>query len=211
MSNEAELKFVREKRHGIAVVGSCLLDAAARLGVFVETECGREGKCDSCAATITAGADLLSPPTPSETEQLSESRRKNGERLCCQARIIKAGEISVMTQEKKTEQKSPEQQRAEAFKKDFAALPLEKKIERLVELETIAFGDTFAYVLNAPYTLGGKIVDFLAQYGFRLETEDRERTSGETASDKGTAPPEPERPAKPKSARTRTGKRKEAE
>ena len=53
--NEAELKFEREGRSGVAVVGSYLIDAARRVGIEVEDECGRLGLCDTCAMTITQG------------------------------------------------------------------------------------------------------------------------------------------------------------
>ncbi len=202
---EAELKFVREKRNGIAVVGSCLFDAAGRLGIFIESECDRAGKCDSCAVRIVSGGGHLSELTPAETEHLTAARRKSGERLSCQATIIKQGEISIMTQEKKKDEKAPEEQRAEEYKKEFAALPLEKKIERLMELEAIAFGETVSYVLNAPYTFGGKLVDFLAQYGFKMEADEKKakQPAAET-TESGNAGPEIKKP-KPKRAPGKQG------
>ncbi len=190
---EAELKCTREKREGIAVVGSYLVDAAGRIGVFIATDCGRQGGCDSCAVTVTGGAGHLSGETAAEREQLSASRRKKGERLSCQAKIISPGEITIMTQEPKKDERSAEEVRAEEYKKEFAALPLEKKIERLMELEAIAFGDTLTYVVNAPYAIGGKIVDLLAQYGFKIEAEEKkaktppEDQTGEEAKDAGEA------------------------
>ncbi len=210
---ESELKFVREKRHGVAVTGSCLIDAAGRIGVYIAADCDRQGKCDACAVTIVSGAENLSEPTPSELEQLSEARRKKGERLSCQAKITGSGAISVMTQEKKKEEKPAEEQRAEAFKKDFTALPLEKKIERLLELEMIAFGDTVSYVLNAPYTVGEKVMDIFAKYGFQKDEAERDaknpKTEAASASDSGKSEPEPKKTkAKP---RTRAPKQPEGE
>lgn len=201
---ESELKFVREKRHGVAVEGSCLIDAAGRIGVFIAADCDRQGKCDSCAVTVVSGAEYLSEPTAPELEQLNEARRKKGERLACQAKITGSGAISVMTQEKKKEEKSAEEQRAEAFKKDFTALPLEKKIERLLELEMIAFGDTVSYVLNAPYTVGEKIVDIFAKYGFQKDEAERgaksPKTEAASAADAGNSDSEPKKTkAKPRS------------
>jgi ferredoxin len=204
---EAELKFVREKRNGVAVVGSSIFDAAGRLGVFIAAECGCTGKCDTCMVKVLNGAEYLAKPNAAETEQLSAARRKNGERLACQAQIISSGEISIMTQEAKKEKKSPEEERAEEYKKEFAQLPLEKKIERLVELEAIAFGETFSYVLNAPYTIGGKLVDFLAQYGFKIEADEKKARTPDAAKngDEAKAKAEPKKTrAKPKPKKTET-------
>jgi hypothetical protein len=112
-------------------------------------------------------------------ELLSAERRKNGERLACQAKIIKEGEISIMTHEKKEPEISPEEKLTEDYKKYFAELPLETKIAQLVDLEGIAFGETFSYILNSPFTIGGKIVDVLAEFGFKFEKEAKEQTRPE--------------------------------
>jgi len=170
---EAELKFEKENRNGIAVVGSYLIDAAKRLGVEIHDECGRLGLCDSCAVTVKSGAEFLTDPTKAELEQLSEDRRKQGERLSCQAKIAKEGEIVIMTHEKKDER--PDEQRIhEEYRKEFEELPLEKKISRLMELEAVALSETLSFVMNAPYTIGGKVVDFLSDFGFKFEKEARD-------------------------------------
>lgn len=210
---ESELNFVRERRHGIAVKDSFLIDAAGRIGVYIASDCDRQGQCDSCAVTVVSGIENLSEATPSEREQLSEARRKKGERLACQARITGSGAISVMTQENKKEEKSAEELRAEAFKKDFTALPLEKKMERLLELEMIAFGDTVSYVLNAPYTVGEKVMDIFARYGFQKDEAERDAKSPKTepASANDSAKPEAE-PKKTKAKpRSRVPKQPESE
>ncbi len=209
---ESELKFVRERRHGIAVVGSTLRAAAARIGVALGGECDHPAGTALCAVRVLSGSELLSEMSGVEAEQLGAGRRKNGERLACLATINSPGEISVMTEEKKNDTQTAEERRAEEYKKEFAKLPLEKKIERLIELESIAFGDTFSYVLNAPYTIGGKIVDFLAQYGFKIEADER-------AAKKGEKPEESKEPdgaeanakAQPKKPRSKPKKEKPTE
>jgi ferredoxin len=176
---EAELKFEREKRDGIAVVGSYLIDAAGRLGVEIDRECGRAGTCDTCAVTVLSGAELLSEPTAAERERLSDERLAAGERLSCQTKIAKSGEIVIMTQEKRAAEAAPESDRAsdraEEYKREFAELPLDQKIARLVELEAMAFSDTLSFVVNSPYAIGGKIVDILAGLGLRFDREAREK------------------------------------
>jgi ferredoxin len=170
---EAELKFERENINGIAVVGSYLIDAAKRLGVDITDDCGRLGLCDSCAVTVKSGAEFLTKPTKAELEQLSEDRRKQGERLSCQAKIAKEGEIVIMTHEKKDE-RPEEQRRHEEYRKEFDALPLEQKISRLMELEAVALGETVSFILNSPYKIGEKVVDFLSGFGFEFEKQAKE-------------------------------------
>jgi ferredoxin, 2Fe-2S len=169
--NEAELKFEREGRNGVAVVGSYLIDAARRVGIEVEDECGRLGLCDTCAMTITQGRDLLSAPTKAEMELLSDERRKNGERLSCQAKIEKAGEIVIMTKEKKKEEKPSAEEKAESYRKEFEEMPLEQKIAELVRLEAIALGETFSFILNSPSKVFSKVMDVMAEFGLKMDEE----------------------------------------
>lgn len=173
---EAELKFEREEKEGVAVVGTYLIDASRRLGVEVVAECGRLGLCDSCACTITSGAEFLTPLTKAENEQLSEERRSGGERLACQAKIEREGEIVVRTQEKKEEVKVD---KAEEYRTEFTALPLDEKIAQLVKLEAIAIGETFNFILNSPYKIIGLGMDVLAKFGLKLEDEMKRATRPE--------------------------------
>ncbi len=63
---EAELKFEREDISGVVAVGTYLFDAARRLGVRLEDECGRRGECDSCAVRVKRGGEFLSEVTEKE-------------------------------------------------------------------------------------------------------------------------------------------------
>lgn len=170
---EAELKFEKENINGIAVVGSYLIDAAKRLGVEMTDDCGRLGLNDSCAVTVKSGAEFLSDPTKAELEQLSNKRRNKGERLACQAKVVNVGEIVILTHEKKDER--PEEQRKhEEFRKEFDTLPLGEKVSKLMELEAVTLNETFSYIMNAPNTIGGKVVEFLSEFGFKFEKEAKE-------------------------------------
>ena len=191
--NEAELKFEREGRNGVAVVGSYLIDAARRVGIEVEDECGRLGLCDTCAMTITQGGDFLSAPTKAEMELLSDERRKNGERLSCQAKIEKAGEIVIMTKEKKKEEKPSAEEKAESYRKEFEEMPLEQKIAELVRLEAIALGETFSFILNSPSKVFSKVMDVMAEFGLKMDEEaknaktpEEHRPKAETEDNAGT-------------------------
>lgn len=212
---EADVRFEPSGRHGVVVIGTYLMDAALRFGIRIEDDCGRLGQCDSCAVKITKGAQLLSQPTRSETEHLTPERRKNGERLSCQAKIEKPGEICVMT----TEKPKPEATIFEQYQKEFSKLPLNEKIKNLLDLETETLGETFTYLLNLPYTIGEKVRDGIAEFGFKIEEEEKKakrpaehkaKTEGETPSEKETSKRTPGTPrsraAKPKS----TGAKKPA-
>lgn len=171
---EAELKFEREERSGVVAVGTYLFDAARRIGVELEAECGRRGECDTCAVRITAGDEFLSEVTMKEKEHLTSKRRKNGERLSCQAKIETSGEIVIMTHKKAEEVKPEPEVRQEEYRKQFEELPLEKKVASLLELEAIALNETFSFVLNSPTHIVGKLMDVLAEFGFKLDEKDKQ-------------------------------------
>jgi ferredoxin len=166
---EVEVKFEPSGRYGVVPAGTYLIDAAARLGISIDDECGRRGECDSCAVKITKGADLLSEPTQAELEHLSTERRSTGERLSCQAKIEKPGEICVMT----TEKAKPEATTFESFQKEFGDLPLDEKVKYLLQLESVTLSETFSYILNLPYTIGEKIRDSVAEFGLKMEEEEK--------------------------------------
>jgi len=169
---EVDIKFERENINGIVPSGTYLYDAARRFGI--EVECERTGETDACAMQILQGRELFSDLTKAETEQLSAERRKNGERLACQAKIEKSGEVTIMTTEKVKEEKEPTEEKKDAYKKEFAELPLEKKIASLIELEAIAFGETVSFVLNSPFMIAEKAMDVLAEFGLKFEKEAKE-------------------------------------
>lgn len=183
---QVELKFEgEENRSGLVAVGSYLFDAARRLGIEVPAECERRGECDSCALKITRGIELLSAPTTAENTQLGEQRIKDGERLSCQTKLEKAGEIAIMITQKNEENKpETEEEKINEFRKEFEELPLEKKIASLVELEVIALGDTFSFILNSPYLIAGKVMDVMAEFGLKLENEDRKAKRPEEHKEK---------------------------
>lgn len=200
--NETELKFEREDRSGVAVQGSYLIDAARRIGIEVEAECGRLGLCDSCAMTIKQGGDSLSARTKAESEQLSEERLAGGERLSCQAKIEKPGEIVIMSKEKKKAEQSTPEEKSDSYRKEFEQMPLERKIADLVRLEAIALGETFSFILNSPSKIVDKVMDVMAEFGLKMDaeakdaktpeehktkTEDKAETNGKKTAKKSSA------------------------
>lgn len=58
-----------------------LFDRAEALGIEVPTSCRKQGKCKECMVEITAGMDLLSPPTE------AEAHLRGRFRLACQSQV----------------------------------------------------------------------------------------------------------------------------
>src|SRR5262249_41272156 len=102
---DVEIKFERENLDGIGAAGEYLVDAMKRFGVWPEQACVIPEKVHFCAVQITGGADRLSKPTGEETAYFEEHGSEKNERLACQVVIEKAGEVTVMTKEKKEEAK----------------------------------------------------------------------------------------------------------
>jgi len=169
---DVEIKFERESLDGIVAVGTYLIDAMKRFGVRPEENCVIPEKIHFCAVQITTGSDLLSKPTTDETKYFEVNGRKENERLACQAILEKAGEVTVMTEEKK--EKPEEEAQGDDYRKVFEEMPLEKKIANLVRLEAITLGETVSFIANSPFLIFDKIGDVMAEFGFKLEKEAKE-------------------------------------
>jgi ferredoxin len=184
---EAEIKFEPDGRSGVVATGSYLYDAAKRLGIDI-ADCERRGETDACAVQIVSGKNFLSEPTKAELETLGSDRFIKGERLACQAKVVSAGEIVVMAEKKKQtaeeEEKSKERKKVEDFRKEFDEMPLEKKIAALLELEAVALSETFSFVLNSPYHIFGKIMDVMAEFGLKIDKEEKEAKTPEEHKEK---------------------------
>ena len=174
---EVEIKFEREDREGLVAVGTYLIDAAKRFGIRFEDVCLPEADTHFCSITVIKGADLLSPETNAESEYFAKNGGGKRERLACQVRIDKSGEVVVMTKESKKEEPPVEastEDTSEHYRKQFAELPLEKKIANLVQLETIALGETVSFIINSPFKIADKMMDVMAEFGFKKEEQQKE-------------------------------------
>lgn len=170
---EANLTFKREEREGVIPVGSYLSEAAGRLGVRSERKCLPFENVHFCRMSILEGKDLLSPQTAHESEYLSAEAGSADERLGCQTKITEPGDIVVMTTETKKEEEKTEEAsvNGEKYAKEFAELPLEKKIAQLVQLEAIALGETVSFVFNSPFLIFEKVMDVMAEFGLKKEEQ----------------------------------------
>ena len=174
---EPEIRFKRENREGIVAVGTYLIDAAKRFGIHFEDVCIPETDMHYCSVVVDSGSDRLSGLTKAETEHFAKIGRKLNERLACQVKIEKPGEVEIMTKEKAkdpTPKTKPVEDSNEQYKKAFTEMPLEKKIANLVQLETIAFGETVSFIINSPFKVADKLMDVMAEFGFKKEEKQKE-------------------------------------
>jgi ferredoxin len=167
--SDVEIKFERENLDGIVAVGTYLIDAMKRFGVRPEENCIIPENVHYCAVQITKGLDKLSIPTADEKAYFEVHGQQKNERLACQVVVEKAGEVMVMTKEKKEEAKPEEQNQSDEYRKAFEEMPLEKKIANLMRLEAIALGETVSFIANSPFMVFDKIGDVMAEFGFKLE------------------------------------------
>jgi len=171
---EVIINFESENKDGVVAVGTYLIDAARRLGIFIESDCAEAEEGHECAMKISSGKNLLSAPTKVEMEQLSSQARKMGERLSCQAKIEKPGEITVMSVKKQQAKKTTEEEKKDNYRKEFEDLPLGEKISNLVELEAITLGETLSYVLDSPYKAVGKVMNVMSDFGLKMDRDDED-------------------------------------
>ena len=100
-----------------------------------------------------------------------------------------------MTKEKVKEE-APEtestEDKNEQYRKEFAELPLEKKIANLVQLETIALGETVSFIFNSPFKVADKIMDVMAEFGFKKEEREKNSARPEEHKAKESEPEQKE-------------------
>lgn len=190
MESVVEIRFEREAVEAVVAAGSFLNDVANRLGVRIDEDCIPKNGVHFCEVAVTTGADLLSLETKAERKHFGNHLRKAIVRLACEARIEKCGEIVIMTKEKAEEPKV--ETAREPFQEEFSALPLEKKIARLMRMEAETLGETFAFVVNSPLKVVEKVGDVIAEFGIKLEKEAKEaarsaEAAGGSANKKNSA------------------------
>src|SRR6185503_10570545 len=84
--------------NGLVAEGTYLIDAARRMGAPLGAGCtAGKGECPECVVSVKAGANLLSPPSLAEEQQLGAEHLDQSLRLACQVKIENHGEVVVMT------------------------------------------------------------------------------------------------------------------
>lgn len=173
MSVNVEWKTDGGGHSGIVAEGTYLWDAAKRLGVKLPAECQGRGECDTCAVVVEQGATLLSSLTDAERERLSPERLATGERLACQAKIERSGDL-VLRPVPVAEREPTTEENVADWRKEFREMPLQKKISTLVEFEAITLAQTLGVVIELPFTLFEKGLDLMAGRGRNLYQRERQ-------------------------------------
>ena len=168
-----DIKFQPDGQNGLVAEGTYLWDAAKRLGVRLPAECNGRGECDTCACIVEEGATLLSSLTEAERTHLSPERLASGERLACQAKIERGGDV-VLRPVPVTERAETTDETAKDLKKEFRDLPLSRKLATLVELEAVTLFQTLETIIDVPFALGGKVMDVMAGWGRNMDKRDHQ-------------------------------------
>ncbi|HEY0546197.1 MAG TPA: 2Fe-2S iron-sulfur cluster-binding protein [Pyrinomonadaceae bacterium] len=168
-----EIKIEPEGLVGIVAEGTYIWDATKRLGVRLPAECEGRGECDTCAVVVKEGATLLSSLTEAEREHLSPERLAEGERLACQAKIERGGQLVIMPVPS-TERAETTEEAVKDFRKEFREMPLNRKLATLVEFEAVTAFETLSSLASLPFTLGEKVMDVMAGFGRTMSQRERE-------------------------------------
>lgn len=180
MSVNVEWKDEGESRTGIVAEGTYLWDAAKRLGLRPPAECDGRGECDTCAVVVEEGATLLSSLTSAERERLSPERLAAGERLACQTKIERGGDLVIRMLPAAAERAETVEEAVKDFREEFRRMPLSKKFATLVEFEAVTAYQTLDRIASLPFAVFEKGLDLLAGRGRKLaERERRERRPAE--------------------------------
>lgn len=153
-----EIKFEPDGPSGLVAEGTSVMDAAKRLGLHIPAECEGRGECDTCAVKIITGATLLSDLTDGERKQLSAERLAGGERLACQCKAERGGELSLRLVAPTERARTAEEKTAD-LRKEFSELPFERKMATLIQLETIAMTQALDTITDRSVAFGKKIFD----------------------------------------------------
>ena len=167
--SEVKIKFENEGLDGLVAVGTYLSDAMARFGIFPDEPCDHSLKSHNCSVVATEGVFLLSELTPTEDEHFAKNGRKANERLACEAKIERPGEVLIMTDQ--TKKDTAKDDAKDKFHEEFEALPLEQKFAKLFKMEAVVLGETVSYVLDSPYKILEKLGDVMAGFGRKMEEE----------------------------------------
>ncbi len=166
------LKFGVDGETTTVPTGSYLLDAGRRVGKRIPADCGGTGQCETCAVVVNQGMELLSPLTDAERTNLNAERLAMNERLACQVRLERSGDL-IVTLVPQAERAETKEENADDVRRDFRKLPLNKKFRTLVEFEAMTAYQTLNAISSVPSVIGGRIFEVLAKRGRTLDERER--------------------------------------
>jgi ferredoxin len=148
---------------GLVAEGTYLIDAARRMGAPLGTGCtAGKGECPACLISVKTGAALLSLPSVAEEKQLGLEQLDQHLRLACQVKIENPGEVVVMVAARPQTRPTPPNNSESELRTKFGALPLNKKIATLLQLEAITMSEAFDSAIEKPLAFGAKTFDAIA-------------------------------------------------
>lgn len=172
MGVNLEWKAEGEGRSGVVAEGTYLWAAVKRIGVRLPAECEGRGECDTCAVVVLEGATLLSGLTDAERKILSPERLASGERLACQAKVERGGDV-VLRPVPVTERAETAEEAARDLREEFRRMPIKKKFATLVGIEADMAYETLVRAVDLPFNIFGKGLELLAGRGRRLAQNER--------------------------------------
>jgi ferredoxin len=152
-----EIKFEPDGPVGLVAEGTTIADAARRLG-FALPQCDGHGATDACAVKIIEGAALLSDLTDAERAQLSNDRLAGGQRLACQCKAERSGELIIRGVSSSERSRTADEQGRD-LRSEFKALPFDRKIATLMQFEGIAMTEAFDNLTDRSMAFGKKLFD----------------------------------------------------
>ena len=168
-----EITFQPAGLSGLVAEGTYVIDAAKRMGVRISAACKGSAECTACVVSIVTGQLLLSAPTEHEQKTLGQEGLAQEQRLACQTRIERSGELVVaVVPEQAAADKN--QRQVSDLRKDFGELPLDKKLVTLVQLEALTMSQAMDAIAAKTLSAGGKVIDLFARKGRNLRQRELE-------------------------------------
>ncbi|MFT3745476.1 MAG: hypothetical protein QM785_14440 [Pyrinomonadaceae bacterium] len=185
MSDVFSVRFEKEAVEGIVAKGVSLAGAGKSFGVRSGL-CGNGEKEHVCTVIVTSGIDLLNELTATETEHFDRNGRRSNERLACEARIIKPGEIVVMTKENTQETKKEAAKDPSDIHAEFNLLPLDKKFASLLQMEATTINEAVKYVADSSMKALEKLGEAISDIGAKVGDEAKKATETTAAAEESS-------------------------
>lgn len=154
-----EITFGQDEAQGLVAKGTSLWEAARRLGVSLRADCQGRGECDTCAMLIIQGAELLSPANQFELTMLGQERLDAAERLACQTKLDKTGEVIVRRAPIPAVSFGNKKESGKAFRD----LPLKQQVGAFIELEATTISEAVNALREKSNALVAKFLNLKPQ------------------------------------------------
>jgi ferredoxin len=163
-----EITFEVDDGHGLVAEGTSLWEAAKRLGVSLPADCKGCGECDTCTLVIVRGAELLSPANEFEMKILGPERLGVAQRLACQTKLDKTGEVVV----RRAKIAATARKKAESGKA-FRDLPLKQQVGAFIEVEATKISEAVNALRGQSNALVEKFLNLKPQKSDSTHHNDR--------------------------------------